>query len=529
MVGEARAGHPFGGDGFAGSGGADFDGGCVAGGRGCGGSCGANGGGEGGGSGDGVVVADIGGTTTRSVPDGAGENVRRAGEDIPLDAVVLRAGTELGPAELGVAASVGRAELRCARKPRVAVLVTGDELTEPGAALAPGRIYSSNALRPRRPGGAGRRRGGCPGERFRMSRRALGAALADALDRPTSWSSRAASRSARTTTSSRRSRDLGVEERFWGVRLRPGKPTWFGARGSTLAFGLPGNPVSAMVTFQLFVRPALAALQGAAPDARRVGGDAREPDPPQPPARAGDPGPPRSEHERANRGADEGRPGLARAHLDGRRRRPRADRRGRGRGARRRARGGRAPVRPRDPRRLLERHRRARARVTIIHEPQSHGAEEGGATGSRQVAEVTLPREELEKLWSPEHLESLARTYWSFLSRFSLGLIRVLYSEDSREVVFLRAALRPAALPQARVRGQPRRRHGHVADRPRRAGREARPRARVPPAERATQAGRGRRQRGDHRRLLRGRELLPGDRRPASAAGSTSRPSCGST
>ena len=95
-------------------------------------------------------------------------------------------------------------------------------------------------------------------------------------------------------------------------------------------------------------------------------------------------------------------------------------------------------MRPRDPRRLLERHRRARARVTIVHEPESHGAEERGATGSRQVAEVTLPREELEKLWSPEHLESLARTYWSFLSRFSLGLIRVVYSVDAREVVFLR-------------------------------------------------------------------------------------------
>jgi hypothetical protein len=98
-------------------------------------------------------------------------------------------------------------------------------------------------------------------------------------------------------------------------------------------------------------------------------------------------------------------------------------------------------VRPRDPRRLLERHRRARARVTIIHEPQSHRSDESGATGSRQVAEVTLPRDELEKLWSPEHLESLARTYWSFLSSFSLGLIRVLYSEDSREVVFLRRPL----------------------------------------------------------------------------------------
>jgi hypothetical protein len=94
-------------------------------------------------------------------------------------------------------------------------------------------------------------------------------------------------------------------------------------------------------------------------------------------------------------------------------------------------------VRPRDPRRLLERHRRARARVRIVHVPQSDCSEDG-AVGSRQVAEVTLPRAELEKIWSPEYLERLARTYWSFLSRFSLGLIRVLYGEDSRDVVFLR-------------------------------------------------------------------------------------------
>jgi hypothetical protein len=68
--------------------------------------------------------------------------------------------------------------------------------------------------------------------------------------------------------------------------------------------------------------------------------------------------------------------------------------------------------------------------------PQSGGSEDG-AVGSKQVAEVTLPRGELEKIWSPEYLERLARTYWSFLSRFSLGLIRVLYSDDSREVVLL--------------------------------------------------------------------------------------------
>ncbi len=94
-------------------------------------------------------------------------------------------------------------------------------------------------------------------------------------------------------------------------------------------------------------------------------------------------------------------------------------------------------MRRRDPRRLLERDRRALGRVTIVEVPQS-GYSENGALGSRQVAEVTVPRAELEKIWRPEYLERLARTYWSFLSRFSLGLIRVLYSEDSRDVVFLR-------------------------------------------------------------------------------------------
>jgi hypothetical protein len=94
-------------------------------------------------------------------------------------------------------------------------------------------------------------------------------------------------------------------------------------------------------------------------------------------------------------------------------------------------------VRPRDPRRLLERRRRAQVQVRIVRVPQPAASEDGGV-GSRQVAEVTLPRTELDKIWSPEYLERLARTYWSFLTRFSLGLLRVLYREDSREVVFLR-------------------------------------------------------------------------------------------
>jgi hypothetical protein len=93
-------------------------------------------------------------------------------------------------------------------------------------------------------------------------------------------------------------------------------------------------------------------------------------------------------------------------------------------------------VRPRDPRRLVARRRRASARVTLVREPESEYAPDG-AVSSRQVAEVTLPRAELDKVWSPEYLERLARTYWHFLSRISLGLLRVLYTDSSREVVLL--------------------------------------------------------------------------------------------
>jgi hypothetical protein len=94
-------------------------------------------------------------------------------------------------------------------------------------------------------------------------------------------------------------------------------------------------------------------------------------------------------------------------------------------------------VRPRDPRRLIERERRARARVQILPVAQPASAAEEGI-GSKQVAEVTLPRSELERVWSPEYLERLARTYWRFLTRVSLGVLRVLYTPHSREVVVLR-------------------------------------------------------------------------------------------
>ena len=98
-------------------------------------------------------------------------------------------------------------------------------------------------------------------------------------------------------------------------------------------------------------------------------------------------------------------------------------------------------MRPRDPRRLLERRRRALARVEIVATPGESSTEDGSVT-TKQVADVILPRAELDKIWRPEYLERLARTYWVFLSRFTLGLIRVLYTPQGREVVLLRRPLR---------------------------------------------------------------------------------------
>jgi molybdopterin molybdotransferase len=233
------------------------------------------------GSGDGVrVLRDMDvqrGHERVSVPETSpGANIRRAGEDIPLNAVVLQTGVKLGPAELGVAASVGRAELTCGQRPRVAVLVTGDELTEPGTPLGPGRIYGSNgfalAAQVERAGGVLTGRTTVPDDR-----EGTRAAIAQALDEADVVLISGGVSVGPHDHVKPALHELGVEERFWGVRLRPGKPAWFGTRGDTLAFGLPGNPVSAMVTFQLFARPALAALQGAAPEAPRAHARLEEP------------------------------------------------------------------------------------------------------------------------------------------------------------------------------------------------------------------------------------------------------------
>jgi molybdopterin molybdotransferase len=195
-----------------------------------------------------------------------GANIRRAGEDVRAGETVLRAGARLGPAELGVLASVGRAHALCAKRPRVAVLATGDELVEPGGVLAPGQIWSSNemalATQALRAGAELTVRETVP-DRREDTAAALELALAAAdvvcVSGGVSVGPHDHVRPALAA--------LGVEERFWGVRLKPGKPVWFGTsdRGGrrALVFGLPGNPVSAMVTFHLFAGPALRTLEGA--------------------------------------------------------------------------------------------------------------------------------------------------------------------------------------------------------------------------------------------------------------------------
>jgi len=205
-----------------------------------------------------------------TVPDTErGANVRHAGDDVRRGQGVLAAGTLLGPAELAVAASLGHAELPVGVRPRVMVLATGDELVEPGRPLGPGQIRNSNTIA------------------LAAQARAAGAdvigseIVRDNLEDTTATLRAALERADVVCISGGVSvgphdhvkpalAELGVEERFWRVALKPGKPTWFGTRDGKLVFGLPGNPVSAMVTFHLFARPALRALAGARPDDTRA-------------------------------------------------------------------------------------------------------------------------------------------------------------------------------------------------------------------------------------------------------------------
>jgi molybdopterin molybdotransferase len=188
-------------------------------------------------------------------------NVRPAGRDVVAGTEVAAAGTRLAPAQIAALAAAGLAEVACARRPRVAVLTTGTELRPPGIPLGPGEVYEAN------------------GVMLAAQLEAVGAvvellsavaddeaahheAIARGLEYDVLVTSGGVSVGPHDLVRSVEA-ELGVEEIFWGVALKPGKPLAFGRRGETLVFGLPGNPVSSLVSCQLFVCPAVLALQGA--------------------------------------------------------------------------------------------------------------------------------------------------------------------------------------------------------------------------------------------------------------------------
>lgn len=193
-------------------------------------------------------------------PIKSGQNVRRAGEDIAAGTVILSAGTKLRPQDMGLAASVGLAQLPVYRTLRVAIFCTGDELVAPGNPLAPGKIYNAN--------------------RYTLTGllRALGCEIIDLGIVPDNLEATrtilaAAARQADVVITSG-GVSVGEEDHvkaavdglghidLWRIAMKPGKPLAFGTIGSTPFFGLPGNPVSVFATFCLFARPFILRRQG---------------------------------------------------------------------------------------------------------------------------------------------------------------------------------------------------------------------------------------------------------------------------
>lgn len=193
----------------------------------------------------------------------AGANIRPAGEDIGKGQTVLEAGTELGPAQLGVLASIGRAHPLVYRRPRVAILVTGDELADVDQTeeiLSGRKVASSNShtlsAMVRLAGGEPVMLGIAADDPASIRKR-IGAAFDCDLLVTTGGVSVGAHDHLRDVMES-----LGARLEFWRIRMRPGAPVGFAMLGEIPWIGLPGNPVSAMVAFELLVRPAMRKLMG---------------------------------------------------------------------------------------------------------------------------------------------------------------------------------------------------------------------------------------------------------------------------
>lgn len=207
-------------------------------------------------------VVDHGDRVEILEPAAAGQHIRPRGGDAREGDVAAIAGTRLGAAQIGALAAVGIAEVQCSVRPRVSVLATGSELRPAGEPLAFGQIYESN----RAMIAAVLRAAGADVEVLPVvedDEDAHHAALERGLAADVLVTSGGVSMGPHDLVR-RVAADLGVEEVFWGVAIKPGKPLSFGVRGATLVFGLPGNPVSSLVGSLVFVRPALLERQGLA-------------------------------------------------------------------------------------------------------------------------------------------------------------------------------------------------------------------------------------------------------------------------
>lgn len=196
-----------------------------------------------------------------SVPEGG--NIRRAGEDLPEGATPFSPGIRITPTVMGVIASMGIADVVVSRRPLIAVLGTGDEIIEVGEPYRPGAVYSSNAFTLRamiRRAGASVRYLGIVSDDLDETTRRLDEAFDADLVLTTGGVSMGVYDHIRTACGR-----LGVRERFWKIAVKPGKPLYFGMRGDTPIFGLPGNPTASFVMFEELVTPALLAMQGAPP------------------------------------------------------------------------------------------------------------------------------------------------------------------------------------------------------------------------------------------------------------------------
>ncbi len=192
-----------------------------------------------------------------------GANVRNRGEDVRRGQVVLSKGAVLHPPQLGVLASLGMATVRVYRRPTIAILSTGDEVQQPGTPLRPGQIYDSNAYSI---AAMVQEAGGVP-KLLGIATdtvEALTAKLRQGLDCDMLVTSAGVSRGDYDVVKDVLAKEGEVA--FWTVRMRPGKPLAFGAFPSgdrrVPHIGLPGNPVSSMVSFELFGRPAIFKMLG---------------------------------------------------------------------------------------------------------------------------------------------------------------------------------------------------------------------------------------------------------------------------